>query len=160
MHPKRRNADFAFRSLALASLVHSIHASAATESIEFVSEHLAEIAMDNRYATLPLWSMPAAKWSMTTQAAYAQTRTGGLSIDGPMFALGVSHRLGENWQITGLAFFDDLILAGDIDRRPLEVQFTSGVPLTLPAEAEFTGLSGTGRSTGAGFALRRSGEMR
>jgi hypothetical protein len=160
MRDKRRNAHFALRSLAPALLLHSIHAGAATESIEFVSEHLAEIAMDNRYATLPLWEQTATRWNMTTQAAYSQTRTGGLSVEGPMFAMGVSRRMGENWQLTGLGFLDDLGLSSTVDRRPLEVQFTSGVPLTLPAEAEFTGLTGSARSTGVGFAVKRSGDMR
>ena len=59
---------------------------AAIESIEFVQEHLAEIAMDNRYATLPLWSKAAAeadaRWQFTPQVTYAKTQTGELTIDG------------------------------------------------------------------------------
>jgi hypothetical protein len=145
---------------ALAALLHSHHAAAAVESIEFVGEHLAEIAMDNRYATLPLWSESDSRWSMSTQAALAQTRSGGLSIDGPMFALGVSRRISGNWELTGFAFFDNLRLSADLDQRPMEAQFATGVPLALPAEAEFTGLSGTARGTGMGFAFKRSAELR
>jgi len=65
---------------------------AARESIEFVQEHLAEIVMDNRYASLPVWSATSTgtqpHLQFTTQAAYANTHTGELTVDGGMFSLG------------------------------------------------------------------------
>lgn len=162
MRDKSLDAGLVIRCCSLAALLHSIQANAATESIEFVGEHLVEIAMDNRYATLPLWANgpSEAGWYMTTQASLAQTHSGGLSIGGPMFSLGLSRRIAENWELTGLAFFDILSLSGTVDRRPMDAQFTTGVPLTLPAEAEFTNLSGASRGMGAGFAFKYSGEMR
>ena len=160
MRAKSTVAGLVIHFHALAAMLHSNLAAAATESIEFVAEHLAEIAMDNRYATLPLWSESATQWNMATQAGFAQTQSGGLSIDGPMFALGVNRRITENWELTGLAFFDNLSFSGDVDRRPMEAQFAFGVPLTLPAESEFTDLSGANRGMGAGFAFKYSGEMR
>jgi len=138
-------------------------AARATESIEFVQEHLAEIAMDNRYATLPLWSKAAAeadtRWQFTPQVAYAKTQTGELTIDGPMVSMGAGRQFAHDWTLTGFAFFDDLSLKSGIDRRPLEVGFANSVPLALPAAAEFSDLSGSARSLGLGFAVRHASNM-
>ena len=45
-------------------------AAAADHSFEFVAEHLPEVAMDNRFATLPLWSgvTPAGVWQLRCRA--------------------------------------------------------------------------------------------
>ena len=97
-------------------------AARATESIEFVQEHLAEIAMDNRYATLPLWSQSSAEgdahWQFAPQVAYAKTQTGELTIDGPMISMGASRQVGD-WKLTGFAFFDDLNLKPKRSTRSL-----------------------------------------
>ena len=127
-------------------------AAAATESIEFVAEHLAEIGMDNRYASLPLWSGDS---RFDLNAGYSHTHTGTLSIDGPMTALGASLRLNEKYRLAAFMFFDDLALSSGIERRPLEVTFASA-PLSLPADAEFTGLDGQARDVGFGLALKGS----
>jgi hypothetical protein len=152
------------RTLAIVALVLPVgQASATTESIEFVQEHLAEIVMDNRYASLPIWASPGAepaRWQLTTQAGFTKTRTGELQVDGPMLSLGASRQIAEKWQLTGFAFFDNLDFSSGVDQRPLEVQFTSGVPLTLPAAAEFTGLDGSERSYGLGFSLGRHSTLR
>ena len=125
---------------------------AATESIEFVQEHLAEIAMDNRYATLPLWSRSSAEadahWQFATQVAYAKTQTGALTIDGPMVSVGVSRQFADGWRLTGFAFFDDLNLKSGVDHRPLEVGF---VEQRAPRIA---GGRGIHRSFGLGPELR------
>ena len=131
------------------------HALAANESIEFVQEHLAEIVMDNRYATLPIWGT-----RYSTQAAYSKTETGGLAVDGPMFSLGGSRNIADDWQLSGFAFFDDLSLSSGIDHRPLEVQFIRGVPLSLPARAQFNALDGSEKSYGLGVGIRHSGTTR
>src|SRR5215208_4797967 len=62
----------------------------AAEDIEFVAEHLAEVAMDNRYATLPVFGSfddETAKWSFGAQGAWTSTRTGELSSSGVLFAV-------------------------------------------------------------------------
>ncbi len=161
--------DFSFARAAfpggvlLMLLFRSAPAECATESIEFVGEHLAEIAMDNRYASLPLWAPSKAAspgWRFTAQAAVAQTNIGSLAIDGPMFALVTSRWINDHWRLVGLAFLDDLSLSGGIERRPLEVNFAQGLPLSLPSPAEFTGLSGAARNIGLGFAVRRTSSLR
>lgn len=135
----------------------------AIETIEFVQEHLAEVAMDNRYATLPLWGQtgsPEDRWTFVSQVAFAQTRTGALTIEGPMISAGASRQIAGDWNLDGFAFFDDLNLTSGTDQRPLEVGFASGVPLSLPEAAAFNDLSGSARSFGLGVAVRRASEMR
>jgi hypothetical protein len=62
----------------------------AKESIEFVAEHLAEIAMDNRYASLPLWNacdeagLADRTACFGVNGGYARTHSGTLSFDGPL----------------------------------------------------------------------------
>jgi hypothetical protein len=132
----------------------------ATESIEFVQEHLAEIVMDNRYASLPVWagagSESSTHWQLMTQAAYSKTRTGELGVDGPMLSLGAFRSFADDWTLTSFAFFDSLSFSSGVDQRPLEVQFASGVPLALPAAAEFSELNGNEESYGLGAAIRHS----
>ena len=56
---------------------------AGAHDIEFVSEHLPEVAMDHRYAALPVWpSGSDALWQFTAQAGYSGTRTGELELSG------------------------------------------------------------------------------
>lgn len=137
----------------------------ATQSIEFVAEHLAEIAMDNRYASLPLWSAceehPQADrdFCFGINAAYGRTHSGTLSIDGPMLALNVSHPLGETYRLTGFVFVDDFSLGSGVERRPLYILFAD-VPLTQPVAAQFMGLDGTARDTGLGLALNGTADVR
>src|SRR5262245_38720770 len=103
---------------------------AETESIEFVAEHLAEIAMDNRYATLPVWSANSAAerpWQVTAQLATSSTHTGSLSVAGPLLSIGLRHPLNESWHVGAFGFFDDMTLSSGTERRPLEVNFASGV---------------------------------
>jgi hypothetical protein len=66
----------------------------AAEDIEFVAEHLAEVAMDNRYATLPVFGSldeETGKWSSGVQGAWTSTRTGELSSSGVLFAVFFSY---------------------------------------------------------------------
>ena len=164
MYMKMRTVSLALRCGAATLLFHAGAASGATESIEFVGEHLAEIPMDNRYATLPLWAhwnnnVPPS-WQLTAQSGFAQTHTGSLAADGLMLSLAAGRRMAGDWQLTGLVFLDDLNLSSGVDRRPLEVRFAHEVPLSLPAPAEFSGLSGSARNLGLGLAVRRTATFR
>ena len=127
---------------------------AGSESIEFVTEHLPEIAMDNRYASLPLW----APLGPNVTASYSRLRSGELSLTGPALAVGFNRRVGEAWTLGVFGFFDDLRFSGGPDQRPLDVSFARAVPLPLPAAAEFTNLTGTARHLGLGLALRRESD--
>src|SRR5690349_14721794 len=133
---------------------------ATPEDIGFVSEHLPEIAMDNRYAQLPLWTACAVEhgYCPSLNVGYASTGSQTLSIDGPMFSLGLTHRVGQ-WDLTGFAFFDPLSLRSGTEQRPLDVDFVSGVPYPLPAPAQFSGLDGAADDMGLGIALRRDASL-
>lgn len=121
---------------------------AATESFDFVAEHLAEAAMDNRYASLPVWGT-------TVQGGYMSVETGGLKLDGPTVSFAAGRALSRRWSVTALAVFDALSFAGERDQRPLEPLFSKSIPLSLPADARFTGLDGAARDIAAGFSLAR-----
>src|SRR5436190_10288384 len=163
-----------YKVLALAATLATLaRGGSATESIEFIAEHLPEIAMDNRYASLPLWgtcdnyvgdereNQDAArdKFCFGMNAGYSRTHTGTLSIDGPMFSSNVTRTVNEKLRFTGFAFFDDFALPGGTDRLPLEPGFASP-PLSLPAEAQFSGLDGTGHDAGIGLALNGDAHWR
>src|SRR4026209_449175 len=132
-----------------------VRASPAAESFEFVAEHLPEAAMDNRFATLPLWSsgmMPAGSWQLTVQGAATRVSSGGLTLDGPMVSTAAQRQLNNRWSVRAFGFFDELQFSGVNDQRPLETLFTE-TPLVLPAETLFTDLHGTYRNMGLGFAF-------
>lgn len=117
----------------------------AKEDIEYVAEHLAEVPMDDRFATLPVWGElreSGEPWAFTGQAGLAKTTTGALQASGPMLSIGADHAFNARWSIGGLAFYDGLHLAGDHDRRPMQTTFTTETPFARPVMAEFTGLNG------------------
>jgi hypothetical protein len=129
-------------------------AAAADHSFEFVAEHLPEVAMDNRFATLPLWSgaTPAGVWQFTLQGAVARTSSGAMRLDGPMLSAAARRQLNDRWAVHAFGFFDELGFSSSGERRPLDTLFTQP-PLALPAEALFTDLRGTYRNIGAGAAF-------
>jgi hypothetical protein len=135
------------------------HGASAKESIEFVAEHVAEIAMDNRFASLPLWNACSQEqradrtYCFGINASYARTDSGTLTLDGPMFSLSAARPLGEHHRWVGFVFFDDFSLSGGEEHRPLDTLFVDA-PLTQPAEAVFTGLNGRARDVGLGLALK------
>lgn len=125
---------------------------ATTHSFEFVAEHLPEVAMDNRFATLPLWGATAEPWQFTVQGGASRIGSGGLALAGPLASAAVHRRLDAQWSLTAFGFVDRLRFSGGGDQRPLETLFTQ-VPLALPAQASFTDLQGRYRNTGAGLAF-------
>jgi hypothetical protein len=130
------------------------------EDIEFVAEHLPEVAMDNRYAALPL-GVPArcateSRWQV--QGGYASITTGELELTGPMLAASWTVLLSSRWQLGIFGFYDDLSFGGGSELRPLDPQFSNDIPLDLPADARFDDLGGSALDVGMGAALRLHGE--
>jgi hypothetical protein len=132
-------------------------ARAAKEDIAFVAEHLPEVAMDNRYANLPLWTQSASSreddWRFGAGLGYTQLRTGELSLRGPMFTLNAERELAD-WRLNFFVFRDDLSFSGATEQRPLNEPFVDA-PLAMPVAAEFSNLAGTMLDSGAGVSLRR-----
>lgn len=129
---------------------------AAKEDIEYVAEHLPEVAMDNRYATLPVWGSGDSagsaddSWSFTAQAAYSRIRTGSLELSGPLLSLALESQLNDRWALRGLLFYDDLQFTGNRDARPLQTLFSPATPIDRPVAAVFTNLDGSARDYGFG----------
>jgi hypothetical protein len=125
---------------------------AAREDIEFVAEHLPEVAMDNRYATLPVWSARSAAdgWSFAAQSGFGRTSAGNLQIGGPMFAAAAAHPVSARWSVGVLAFADTLSLSGS-EQRQLQTLFAPSTPIVRPVDASFDGLDGSMRHYGAGL---------
>jgi hypothetical protein len=128
----------------------------ATEDIEFVAEHLPEVAMDNRYATLPMWGVATLSGERTfgLQTGVASTTTGGLEIRGPLLSLGTLRALTDRWQLGGFVFYDLLGLHADRDDRDLQTLFAPSTPIVRPVPAQFTNLNGTATDFGAGVFAR------
>jgi hypothetical protein len=125
----------------------------AVEDIEFVAEHLAELPMDNRFASLPVWRLSDESgnpWSLAAQGAYSSTSSGNLNNAGPLISIGLSHTLDSGWDAGALVFFDTLDLSGNADFRPLQTDFFPDIPLTLPVAARFDDLNGSEHHYGGG----------
>lgn len=121
--------------------------------IEFVAEHLPEVMMDNRYATLPVWDLGAGteNTAYQFQAAYSSSAAGDLSIAGPSLSMSVSRPLSGKSQLGAFGFYDPLRLQTNLDRRPLQTLFAPETPIERPVDAEFTNLDGTATNFGAGL---------
>jgi hypothetical protein len=127
--------------------------SQAKEDLEFVQEHLPEVAMDNRYATLPLWSGARAQdnpFALYVQGAFSSTSAGNLKIDGPLLSIGGRWQLSDRWGVGGFGFYDPLRLQGSREYRDLETLFAPTTPIERPVAAEFAGLNGTATDIGLG----------
>jgi hypothetical protein len=142
---------------ALAALAAcTCNAWAAKDDIEFVAEHLPEVAMDNRYATLPVWGGAAGAaeqtWSFAAQGAWSDTSTGSLALSGPLLSAGMRRRLGPHWSVGAFAFYDELAFqpASD-DERPLQTLFAPTDPIARPIDATFNALGGDALDAGVGF---------
>lgn len=134
---------------------------AAVEDIEYVAEHLAEVPMDNRFASLPVWGAEGETtrpWTYVVQGAYARTTTGNLEVAGPMLAAAASRTIGSKWNLGAFLFFDPLSLSGNNDERPLQTLFAPATPFRRPVPARFNHLDGTLRDYGAGLRLTLSME--
>ena len=128
----------------------------AVDDIEFVAEHLAEVPMDNRFATLPLWSASEESkpgWTFVGQIGYADTTVGNLQASGPLLSVATSHPVNPRWNLGVFAFYDRLGLTGDHDERPLETKFAPDTPFARPVNAEFNNLDGWMTHYGAGLRM-------
>ena len=145
----------------LVSALGAASVARAQEDIEFVAEHLPEAAMDNRYATLPLWNVtdPSDSAAYQFQGAYARSTAGDLSIAGPLLSFSARRPIGSETQLGAFGFYDSLQLRASHDSRPLQTLFAPQTPIERPMPADFSGLDGTATDIGGGlFWSRRVGE--
>jgi len=112
--------------------------------------------MDNRYATLPLWSggRSEQQWSFAAQAAWSDIRSGSLELSGPMLSFGLHRSLNSQWSLGAFAFYDDLSFGTGTGARPLQTLFSPTTPIERPVDAVFASLGGS--TVDAGFGLYAS----
>jgi len=135
----------------------------AEHDIAYVAEHLPEAAMDNRYATIPVWAgmlQRSDERTLTVQGAFASTQVSTLSLDGPLLSAGFRRSLGNRWQVGAFAFYDRLAFDSGRELRPLETPFAPRIPIEQRSAAVFTGLDGMTEDTGAGVYAAWNGETR
>ena len=148
--------------LALAILALAAYGQCRAEhDLEYVAEHLPEVAMDNRFATLPVWgdaSDEAAGWGGVVQGAASMIKVGTISLDGPLFSVSLRHELGRSWHVGVFGFYDDLTFKAGRESRPLQTLFAPQTPIERPVQALFTNLDGKGKDIGGGFYFSRVNE--
>lgn len=152
-----------WQSVTVAYALLASGAAMAVEDIEFVAEHLAEVAMDSRYASLPLWGAaggqaPSNRWSL--QVGWTDNSTGGLTLRGPLTAVSWQRDLTDQWSMSLVGAAAELSARASSDRRPLQVSFVRSVPLALPALAQFDASFGNMRELDLGIAFERRGDGR
>src|ERR1044072_1909692 len=130
------------RYLAALALMSLPALAAAKEDIEFVAEHLPEVAMDNRFATLPLWEAGAdpARSHYELQGAFSSSSSADLSIAGPLLGASWQRRLSATNRFGVLVFYDSLQLQASNDWRQLQTLFAPQTPIARPVDAHFTNL--------------------
>jgi hypothetical protein len=140
-------------ALVVASL--SAPARATTEDMDFIAEHLSEVAMDNRLLTLPVWysGEPGPRsldWQF--ESGYQRIASGGLKLSGFDLGIGARRALNARWALGGFAVFDRSAFDGTTVARPVTPLFSDSIPLDLPADARLTNLRGHLTQSGAGLA--------
>ncbi|HEY6644831.1 hypothetical protein [Povalibacter sp.] len=133
---------------------------AAEHDIEYVAEHLPEVAMDNRYATLPVWTGGESDEApgLIFQGAASSMQVGTLSLDGPMLSMSWQHDFGHAWRGGVIGFYDHLTFDSGRESRPLQTLFRPDTPIERPAAALFTDLDGTTDDRGVGFFVAHDGD--
>jgi hypothetical protein len=132
-------------------------ASAATEDMDFVAEHLPEAAMDDRLLSLPLSyadNLPNREWSAQLEALASRTESGELRLSGQGVGAGLRRQLSRNWAVLGVAFFDRMTFSGDTEQRPVAPIFSASFPVSLPADATLSNPRGDVSQWGIGLGMR------
>ena len=123
------------------SVLHGSPAAAA-ESFEFISEHLPETAMDNRYAGLPLAMRSTSKGRLLFQAGFSSTTSSRLHLSGSQISLGYHFPFRKHSGLEFIGFVDTLAFSGGDVTLPFDVLFTNEISLSLPASADYGRLKG------------------
>jgi len=138
----------AFPPIASAQSEHDIH---------FLSEHVPESGMDAHYQALP-WpggSLERGRWDQSIDFSTAHTTTDFIDLDGPMIAFSAATGFAPGRGFELLGFYSTMDISGGSGRVDLTRGGLDGVPLDLPAPADFTNPRGTFQHYGVGAAYVR-----
>ena len=148
------------RWIVLAISILQATRAAALENLDYVAEHLPEVAMDNRLATLPLWSareFAQTEWRFTASAGFNSVGSRALRLDGEMLSVAIERVLNASWSVRAVAFDDAMRFSGVFGDALLNPTYlTSPPPLALPTTARFDALSGDAIHGGVGIAISRA----
>jgi hypothetical protein len=140
-------------AIAAAAFLAVSPARAASEDLDFITEHLAEVAMNNGAASLPLWQRDwreTRAWRGYLSGGYHAIAAQAIDLEGSLVSGAVEHVLSANWSVRGAAFAESATLSGTPGVRLLKPIFLNPLPAGLPATAVFGRLDGQVGLVGAG----------
>lgn len=138
---------------AVAGLLAGGAAQASTEDLDFITEHLAEVAMNNGVASLPLWQRDwrdPRGWHGYVTGSYGAVAAQDVDLRGAFVGAALEHRVAANWSVRGVLFDGRSTLSGTPGVRALKPVFVDPLPAGLPATAAFGTLDGRIGHVGAG----------
>lgn len=128
-------------------------AQAATEDLDFITEHLAEVAMNNGTASLPFWQRDwrnARPWRGYVTGGYNAIAAQDMEVKGAFVGAALERTVATNWSVRGLLFEGRASISGTPGERALKPIFLNPLPAGLPATAAFGSLDGRIGQVGAG----------
>ena len=127
--------------------------------VSWTAEHLPESLQDSRLLALP-WpgrALHAGERQTTFDLGWESASADLGDVRGSLAAVGTTWARSDRFGLGGFAFYDQSTISGDGTRERLRSTFENGVPLALPALADFGGPRGKVRHWGAGgYALWES----
>jgi len=138
-------------TLLVAAMSASTLASA-SESIDYVAEHLLEAPMDARYQTFPQAPADLSRSETRLQLGYAHVDAGRLQNDVPLLGLQYFYPWQEKWSLLGGVFWDEYQIGGSHGRD--EAAPLYGVTPGLPSSfaVDITDISGSASHYGISLA--------
>jgi hypothetical protein len=140
-------------------LVAHATTAAASESVEFVVEHLPEALMDNRFASLPIWSWQIPESGALQQRValgYTRTGAGSAKLGGALVSAAAQRSINKTWSFTALGFMDRASFHSGQESRIFQPEFATNIPLALPATGIISKLRGSALDLGAGLVFTRN----
>jgi hypothetical protein len=113
-----------------------------------------DISVDNQIAVMPLPMnrFLSGQFEAGVSAGYSSVEAGPFTFKGPLLSLAVSYSPFDRFGVYAVGFTNRLDASGG-GRDTLVVPFSANVPLDLPAQAQFSNISGSIKQTGVGVSL-------
>lgn len=114
-----------------------------------------EASMANQFLSfpLPMNNLLKGKWQLGVDGGYSAVDAKLIEMKGGMLSVGYTYAFADKWGVYALAFGNSLSASGGGSDRLVHPWIRSGLPISTPAQAEFSNTRGTARNTGVGAAL-------
>lgn len=138
--------------LSVAAVVPAAGQELPREDLDFLVEHMLELTMDNRFASMPASAeaFERGRWQGGVDVGGGSAAATSFDVGGRLVAvmagLGVAERRGVEMS----AFFDRASISGGGGEQALRPLWSQAIPLDLPQRAEITGLDSRVTSWGLG----------